>query len=432
MANQQYTRVVENLVLSDTLRIEGAEWNNTLIRNVTIKGASGDGIFLRDVSNVRIENSTIENVGGSGIRLSSSGSTSDVTIANNTIKNVTANGISAAQRFEDGVDHLGLKVLNNRIDTTGLSKAGGYDHGIYVQTSDFLIEGNTVLNSVDGNGISVRSSGIVRSNVVDGAGKSGIAYYSDHMRGPSDKLVIDNNYVRDWGQNKDLSGIDLKSSDTSQAVHNFILSNNHFYGNSSDWVGVADDYNSSSFSIKTSGSVSWDGSGTPSVPDTTPAPNPTPTPAPDTPDTVVTNGTSGDDRFTGTSGADKYNGNGGNDRIAAKDGNDVLSGGSGKDTFVFDSKLNASKNIDKITDFSVKDDTINLDDAIFAKISKGKMESSAFWTGAKAHDSSDRIIYDNKTGVLYFDADGTGSGQQVKFAEINKSLALKSTDFYVF
>lgn len=32
-----YTRVIENLVLTDTLRLEGSEWDNTLIRNVTIK-----------------------------------------------------------------------------------------------------------------------------------------------------------------------------------------------------------------------------------------------------------------------------------------------------------------------------------------------------------------------------------------------------------
>ena len=153
-----YTRIVENLVLDDTLDLSGPEWNNTLVRNVTIQNVNGNGIMLRDVSNVRIENVTIKNVTGDGIKLSTMGSTSDVVIVNCKISDIGDDGINAGQRKADGVDHPGLKIIGNTIDNTGLnSGTSGLLHGIYVQTSDFLIEGNVITNSVDGNAISVRS-----------------------------------------------------------------------------------------------------------------------------------------------------------------------------------------------------------------------------------------------------------------------------------
>ena len=141
-----YTRVIENLVLTDTLILSGHQWDNTLIRNVTIQNVAGDGIMLRDVANVRIENVTINNVSGDGIKLSTLGSTSNVVIIGNTITNVGADGINAGQRKADGVDHTGLQILNNTIDTTGLGSSGtGLVHGLYIQSTDFLIQGNRIL-----------------------------------------------------------------------------------------------------------------------------------------------------------------------------------------------------------------------------------------------------------------------------------------------
>jgi hypothetical protein len=39
--------------------------------------------------------------------------------------------------------------------------------------------------------------------------------------------------------------------------------------------------------------------------------------------------------------------------------------------------------------------------------------------------------YDKATGRLSYDPDGTGSASAVKFAQVKKGLALKSTDFFV-
>jgi Ca2+-binding RTX toxin-like protein len=135
------------------------------------------------------------------------------------------------------------------------------------------------------------------------------------------------------------------------------------------------------------------------------------------------------DRMSGGDGNDRMWGQGGNDKLYGGLGKDFLVGGSGKDTFVFDTKL-GSKNIDTIDDFSVKDDTIFVDRTIFTKVGKiGDLSSQSFYIGAKAHDASDRIIYDKATGKLWYDADGSGNATAIQFAVLDKSLKLTASDF---
>lgn len=153
-------------------------------------------------------------------------------------------------------------------------------------------------------------------------------------------------------------------------------------------------------------------------------------------DTIIANkgddvlkGGTGDDKLYGGAGKDKLYGEDGNDRLYGGLEKDFLHGGAGKDTFVFDTKL-GSTNIDTIDDFSVKDDTIWLDDDIFTKAGKvGDLASGAFYVGTKAHDSSDRIIYDSKSGKLWYDADGNGKGAATQFAQLDAGLKLTAADF---
>jgi Ca2+-binding RTX toxin-like protein len=166
------------------------------------------------------------------------------------------------------------------------------------------------------------------------------------------------------------------------------------------------------------------------VPETTPTPTPTPTPSPRPTTTKTVNGTSSADSLTGTSGNDLIDGKGGDDKIWAKNGSDVLIGGEGKDTFTFDTK-SGSANVDVIVDFSVADDTIRLNDTAFTKLKYGALSSSSFVIGTKALDSGDRIIYNDKTGVLSYDADGTGSTAAVKIAVIENLAKLTAADFLV-
>ena len=124
----------------------------------------------------------------------------------------------------------------------------------------------------------------------------------------------------------------------------------------------------------------------------------------------------------GNNGANTLNGGGGNDYLDAF---------GGADTFAFTTALGAG-NVDTIAGYSVADDTIALDDAVFAGIGPlGTLGAGAFHTGAAAADSSDRVIYNNTTGQLYFDADGSGAGAQVLFATIGTGLALTASDFTV-
>ncbi len=113
-------------------------------------------------------------------------------------------------------------------------------------------------------------------------------------------------------------------------------------------------------------------------------------------------------------------------------GNDTLIGGSGQDGFVFDVKANSRTNVDKITDFRVVDDTIFLARSAFTKLQKGGLDASAFTIGAKAKDASDRIVYDAKSGALYYDPDGAGKAAQVKVAVLAKHLKMSNFDFWVY
>jgi hypothetical protein len=161
-----------------------------------------------------------------------------------------------------------------------------------------------------------------------------------------------------------------------------------------------------------------------------PAPTPTVPTTPTEPTTKTLSGTGGADRLTGTSGNDLIKGNGGNDMIWAKNGSDVLIGGAGKDSFTFDTKL-GSNNVDVIVDFNVADDTIRLNDTMFTKLKWGTLSASSFVVGTKALDSNDRIIYNDKTGALSYDADGSGSKAAIKFAEIDNLAKLSAADFLV-
>jgi len=139
----------------------------------------------------------------------------------------------------------------------------------------------------------------------------------------------------------------------------------------------------------------------------------------------------------GTSGADVLTGGAGRDVLYGGLGNDVLTGGAGQDVFVFSTKLNGKKNKDQIVDFNVKDDTIWLDDAVFKKLGKGtelkpgKLKAAFFKIADKAQDKDDYLIYNKKTGVLSFDADGSGAGKAVDFAQLKRGLALTAKDFFV-
>ncbi|WP_201837550.1 calcium-binding protein, partial [Microvirga zambiensis] len=191
-----------------------------------------------------------------------------------------------------------------------------------------------------------------------------------------------------------------------------------------------------------------------STPSSTPAPTPTTSLTPDGTDQLtgtatndVLKGTAGNDVIKSGAGNDVIKGGAGNDKIWGGAGNDVIFGGHGKDTltggtghdvFVFNTKLKKTANTDKITDFNVKYDAIWLDNAVFKKLgTKGtesdpaKLNKGFFTVGSAAKDKDDYLVYDNKKGALYYDADGSGAGKAVQFATLSKNLKLTAADFFI-
>jgi Ca2+-binding RTX toxin-like protein len=152
----------------------------------------------------------------------------------------------------------------------------------------------------------------------------------------------------------------------------------------------------------------------------------------------VLKGLLGDDILKGLAGRDDLDGGAGNDRLWGGAGNDTLKGDAGRDIFVFDTKASKSTNRDKIVDFKVKDDSIWLENKVFAKIGKSgsekkpaQLKKDFFVKGSKAKDKNDYVIYDNKKGVLLYDADGSGKGKAVEVATLSKKLSMTYKDFFV-
>ncbi len=135
---------------------------------------------------------------------------------------------------------------------------------------------------------------------------------------------------------------------------------------------------------------------------------------------------------TGNNDANAIIGNGSGNILNGSGGNDSLTGGLGADTFAFDTGLSAS-NVDTVTDFVAGEDKISLDSTIFAGLDAlTGFLSTQFVIGASASDTEDRIIFDDLTGTLYFDADGSGDLFAAQhFANLSGGVNLTDIDFIV-
>ena len=126
-------------------------------------------------------------------------------------------------------------------------------------------------------------------------------------------------------------------------------------------------------------------------------------------------------------------GNAGANRLDGLGGSDTIVGGAGGDVFVFSAALGLA-NIDRLTDYSVAADRIEIDNVAFIGLVNGALAASAFTanlTGV-ATDTLDRIIYETNTGFLWFDRDGSGAAfGRVQFADLAGSLAMTAGEFMV-
>jgi Ca2+-binding RTX toxin-like protein len=135
------------------------------------------------------------------------------------------------------------------------------------------------------------------------------------------------------------------------------------------------------------------------------------------------------DFLVGGAGNDTMDGRGDDDRFIAGAGNDVLTGGSGDDTFIFNAAL--TSNVDRIRDFRASDDTFQLDNAVFTGLTDGALSAGAFAFSSATAEADDRVIYDQGTGNLFFDADGGARDNQTLFATLTNKASITASDFFV-
>jgi serralysin len=136
---------------------------------------------------------------------------------------------------------------------------------------------------------------------------------------------------------------------------------------------------------------------------------------------------------TGNDSANIIMGNNFADTLNGGLGNDTLTGGGSGDFFLFKTALGAT-NIDTITDFQHGNDKFELENTgtgLFNALTTGALASTAFKLVGAALDADDRIVHDQATGKVYYDADGSGAGAQVQFAQVTSGLALTFADFLV-
>ena len=147
-------------------------------------------------------------------------------------------------------------------------------------------------------------------------------------------------------------------------------------------------------------------------------------------------GNSGHNLLNGLRGEDRIEGGAGNDMLYGSEGDDVLIGGAGLDKFLFNKVPGSGElraGVDDILDFSVPNDVIYLATYAFTRIGpKGTLSPNAFHKGTGAADASDRIVYDQASGNIFYDADGTGAAARILFATVDAGTPPTSADFYVY
>ena len=136
----------------------------------------------------------------------------------------------------------------------------------------------------------------------------------------------------------------------------------------------------------------------------------------------------------GNAGKNTLSGMAGEDALDGGEGADKLTGGKGADTFMF-SNL-ATGGIDSVTDFKVSEhDNFAFDTTVFTQLAADIAEENVV-IGAivTAKEPDDFLIFDTKTGKLYYDADGSDtSSSAVQIAGVKGTFTgLDYTSFTTY
>ncbi|MCT0230357.1 hypothetical protein KQ306_05705 [Synechococcus sp. CS-1324] len=127
-------------------------------------------------------------------------------------------------------------------------------------------------------------------------------------------------------------------------------------------------------------------------------------------------------------GADTLDGGGNNDLLVGGSGADTLTGGSGVDQFKY---FASNQGLDLITDFTAASEQIQVVSAGFGALPLGTLAAANFRLAAQPLPASAVFVYDGATGILSFDADGSGLGGAVSFAQLTGLPALTATNIQI-
>ncbi|MEM7633293.1 MAG: CAP domain-containing protein [Pseudomonadota bacterium] len=132
---------------------------------------------------------------------------------------------------------------------------------------------------------------------------------------------------------------------------------------------------------------------------------------------------------TGNDGQNIIIGNSGDNRIAGGEESDILTGNGGADSFVFD---NCHDGVDQITDFVSGTDTIEVGRLGFVPTMQiGSLGEDSLVFGTTATQNQAQFLYDQSTGNLSIDMDGTGVGEALLFANLGAGTSLSFSDIVV-
>ena len=140
-------------------------------------------------------------------------------------------------------------------------------------------------------------------------------------------------------------------------------------------------------------------------------------------------GNEANNRLFGLGANDRLGGGRGDDHLVGGTGRDIVTGGAGADEFVFAEF--GSANYDTVTDFNGAFDTIQLSAAAFG-LDVGAIDVSEFVLGTTATTATQRLVYDQAHGDLYFDADGNGVDARQLVASLVDGTALTYADIFTF
>lgn len=138
-------------------------------------------------------------------------------------------------------------------------------------------------------------------------------------------------------------------------------------------------------------------------------------------------GNSANNILTGLAGGDRLTGGLGNDRLIGGIGRDILTGNDGADEFHFAEF--GSTNYDTVADFNGLEDSLHLSSTAFG-LALGVIDEAVLGFGTAATTLQQRLVYDQATGNLYFDADGSGSGTRQQIAALADGTVLTHEDIF--